>query len=86
MSCSLFLRIVFEVKEKELYFVQRRNCAKRIKLSSLQKMTVAMRMLAYVTTADLGDEYVRIDESTTMLSLKKIVKMVLSINSEKYLR
>ena len=39
-------------------------------------MTATMRILAYWTTTDLGDEYVRIGEGTIMLSLKKIVKTV----------
>lgn len=57
MSCSRFPHIISEVKEKESYFVQRKNSAKRLGLSSLQKMTAIMRMLAvaYGTTADLGD-------------------------------
>uniref|UniRef100_A0A2N9HV05 Uncharacterized protein n=1 Tax=Fagus sylvatica TaxID=28930 RepID=A0A2N9HV05_FAGSY len=41
----------------EPYFVQRRNAAGRLGLSSFQKMTAAIRMLAYGTTADLCDEY-----------------------------
>ena len=55
-------------------------------LSSLQKMTVALRILAYGVIADSTDEYVRIGESTAVQSLKKIVKVVINIFSEEYLR
>uniref|UniRef100_A0A2N9ILN1 Uncharacterized protein n=1 Tax=Fagus sylvatica TaxID=28930 RepID=A0A2N9ILN1_FAGSY len=41
------------------YFVQRRNAAGRLGLSSFQKMTTAIRMLAYGTMVDLCDEYLR---------------------------
>ena len=47
MNCSLFLRIQSEVEAHDPYFVQRRNCAGVLGLSSLQKITVALRMLAY---------------------------------------
>ncbi|KAF3444889.1 hypothetical protein FNV43_RR14582 [Rhamnella rubrinervis] len=55
-------------------------------LSSLQKITTAIRMLAYGVAADYVDEYVRIGESTAIESLKKIVKVIVSIFSEKYMR
>uniref|UniRef100_A0A2N9F9Q5 DDE Tnp4 domain-containing protein n=1 Tax=Fagus sylvatica TaxID=28930 RepID=A0A2N9F9Q5_FAGSY len=57
MSRSLFLRIKSTLEATEPYFVQRRNAAGRLGLSSFQKMTAAIRMLAYGTTADLCDEY-----------------------------
>uniref|UniRef100_A0A2N9HHZ0 Uncharacterized protein n=1 Tax=Fagus sylvatica TaxID=28930 RepID=A0A2N9HHZ0_FAGSY len=57
MSRSLFLRIKSMLEATEPYFVQRRNAAGRLGLSSFQKMTAAIRMLAYGTTADLCDEY-----------------------------
>jgi hypothetical protein len=70
----------------EPYFVQRRNAAGRLGLSSFQKMTAAIRMLAYGTTADLCDEYVSIGETITMKYLKKIVKAVVSNFFEEYLQ
>ena len=54
----------------------KRDVARRLGLSSLQKMTFAIRMLAYGVTCDLMDEYVRIGESTAIESLKKFVKAV----------
>ena len=49
-------------------------------------MTVALRMLAYGVIADFLDEYVRIAESTAMMSLKKFVAAVVAIFLEQYLR
>ncbi|KAK4840199.1 hypothetical protein QYF36_002217 [Acer negundo] len=55
-------------------------------LSSLQKISDAMRMLAYGVADDAVDEYVRIGESTTIESLKKFVRAVIEIFSDEYLR
>ena len=65
---------------------KKRNNAKKLGLSSLQKMTAALRMFAYGVTTDFMDEYVRIAESTAMMSLKKFVAAVVAIFSEQYLR
>ena len=86
MRRSLFLRILSKVEAHEPYFIQKRNNAKKLGLSPLQKMTAALRMLAYGVTADFLDEYVRIAESTAMMSLKKFVAAVVAIFSEQYLR
>jgi hypothetical protein len=79
MNRSLFLRIHSAVEAHEPYFIKKRDAARRIELSSLQKMTVAIRMLAYGVTGDLMDEYVRIGERTAIESLKKFVKAVISV-------
>ncbi|XP_030925833.1 uncharacterized protein LOC115952740 [Quercus lobata] len=86
MRRSLFLRILFKVEAHELYFIQKRNAAKKLGLSPLQKMTVALRMLAYGVAADFMDEYVRITETTAITSMKKFVATVVAIFSEEYLR
>ena len=85
MRRCLFLRIQNEVEAYDPYFVQRRNCAGTLGLSSLQKMTAAFRMLAYGVAADYVDEYVRIGESTAIESLKKFVNAVVQIFSDEYL-
>ncbi|XP_042993337.1 uncharacterized protein LOC122319363 isoform X2 [Carya illinoinensis] len=68
------------------YFVQKRDASGRLGLSSLQKMTMVIRMLAYRVTADLMHEYVRIGESITRLNMKKFVKAIVSIFGGEYLR
>jgi len=86
MGRSLFLRVQFKVEAHETYFIQKRENAWRLGLSSLQKMAAAIRMLAYGVTADFMDEYVWIRETTAMESLKKIVAAVVDIFFEEYLR
>ena len=86
MSRSLFLHIQSKVETYEPYFIQKRDNAQRLDLSSFQKITTALRMLAYGVTADFTDEYVWIRESTTIKSLKKFVKAVVVIFSKEYLR
>ncbi|XP_028106044.1 uncharacterized protein LOC114305092 [Camellia sinensis] len=58
MKRSLFLRIQVVVEAHDRYFLQKRNCAGKLGLSSLQKITVALRMLAYGVAADFIDEYI----------------------------
>ncbi|XP_028055508.1 uncharacterized protein LOC114259680 [Camellia sinensis] len=86
MNCALFLRIHSTLKAYEPYFVQKRNGARVLGLSSYQKMIAALRMLAYGVATDFMDEYVRIEESTAMKSLKKFVKAVVTIFSDEHLR
>ena len=59
MHRSLFLRILNAVTQYDQYFVQRRNAAGQLGFSPYQKMTAALRMLAYGASADSLDEYIR---------------------------
>ncbi|XP_020257992.1 putative nuclease HARBI1 [Asparagus officinalis] len=86
MHRPLFLRIASVVEDFDPYFVQRRNAAGNLGLSSLQKITAAMRMLAYGVSVDFVDDYVRIGESTTIESVKRFVKVVVEIFADEYLR
>ena len=64
----------------------KKNTIGFIGLSSLQNITATIRMLAYGVSADYVDEYVRIGESTTIESLKRFIKAIISIFSGKYMR
>ncbi|XP_028052511.1 uncharacterized protein LOC114256997 [Camellia sinensis] len=86
MKHSLFFRIQSTVEAHESYFVQKRNGAAVLGLSFLQKMTTALRMLAYGVATDFMDEYLRIGESTVMKSLYYFAKAVVEIYSDQYLR
>ncbi|KAF5450133.1 hypothetical protein F2P56_030508, partial [Juglans regia] len=86
MQRHLFLRIQAEVGAYDPYFVQRRDAARRLGHSSLQKITAAMRILAYGVSGDFVDEYLRIAENTATECLKKFVKAVIFIFSNEYLR
>ncbi|KAG6483148.1 hypothetical protein ZIOFF_059788 [Zingiber officinale] len=76
MNRDIFLRILNNVENHESYFVQRRNAVGTLGLSSLQKVTAALRILAYGVGADLMDEYVRIGETTVIKSMKLFAKAV----------
>jgi hypothetical protein len=52
----------------------------------VKKITAAIRMLAYGVTGDYVDEYMRISETTTMISLKLFDQAVVSLYSDTYLR
>ena len=86
MSQSLFLRIQSKVETYGPYFIQKRDNSQRLGLSSLQKITTALRMIAYGVVVDFMDEYVQIGESTAIESLKKFVKAVVDLFSKEYLR
>ena len=58
----------------------------RMSLSPLQKCTIAIHILAYVSPADCVDEYIRIGECTTTQFLQKFVRGVNEIFGQKYLR
>ncbi|KAF5458724.1 hypothetical protein F2P56_022734 [Juglans regia] len=75
-----------EVEAYDLYFIQRRDAARRLGHSSLQKITDAMRILAYGVSGDFVDEYLRIAENTATECLKKFVKAVITIFSNEHLR
>nr|XP_020172951.1 uncharacterized protein LOC109758502 [Aegilops tauschii subsp. strangulata] len=53
---------------------------------SYQKCTAAIRMLAYGISDDLVDEYVRMSESTCLLSLYSFCKAVVAVFGPEYLR
>ncbi|XP_047335703.1 uncharacterized protein LOC124939257 [Impatiens glandulifera] len=72
MSRELFMRIHSRVEAHEPYFQQKRNSAGKLGLSSLQKITVALRILCYGVAADFMDEYIRIGETTTIKSLRNV--------------
>nr|XP_011459904.1 PREDICTED: uncharacterized protein LOC101296748 [Fragaria vesca subsp. vesca] len=86
MRRHVFDRIHNAVLSCDPYFVQKRNAVGAIGLSSYQKITAALRMLAYGVPADNVDEYVRIGQTTTLNSLKRFVNAVVVLFGDEYLR
>ncbi|KAF8413609.1 hypothetical protein HHK36_001601 [Tetracentron sinense] len=86
MSRPLFLQIQFVVEAHDPYFVLKRDAVGHLGLSSLQNVTVVMRMFAYGVATDAMDDYVRIDESTSIKSLRRFVRTVVEVFGEEYLR
>ncbi|CAK9149118.1 unnamed protein product [Ilex paraguariensis] len=86
MSRPLFLQIVNEVEQHDPYFIQTTDVIGVLGLSSLQKIIVAYRILAYGTPTDSVDEYIRIRESTVIQSLRRFMKAVIAVFGDHYLR
>ncbi|KAL6498576.1 hypothetical protein OROHE_026517 [Orobanche hederae] len=86
MSRPLFLRIADAVKEHDHYFTQRADSVGRLGLSTLQKVTAALRILAYGSPADAVDEYIKIGESTAIESMKRFCRAIKEVFSDRYLR
>ena len=86
MRRPLFERIVNRLEAEDDYFQQRPDALGKMGASSLQKVTAALRLLAYGGCADQLDEWVRLGESTIQVCLKRFVAAVLRIFRDEYLR
>jgi hypothetical protein len=86
ISKGVFFRIMDAVQEKDDYFKQKTDAACRPGFSVLQKISVAIRQLAYEVSADALDESFRMAESTSLERLKRFCSAVVSIFSDEYLR
>lgn len=86
MSRRLFSRILEAVQAHDTYFVQKPNASGQLGLSPHQKITAAMRILAYGVAADATDEYIKIGESTSIESVKRFCRAVVELFGDWYLR
>ncbi|XP_075475704.1 uncharacterized protein LOC142509858 [Primulina tabacum] len=86
MSRNLFLRIVDEVKNHDIYFTQRSDSVWRLGLSTIQKTTAALRILASALPADATDEFIKIGESTAIQCMQRFCRAVVEVFAERYLR
>nr|GEZ86826.1 hypothetical protein [Tanacetum cinerariifolium] len=72
--------------EREAHIIYEQAGKGRKGLSPLQKCTGAMRVLAYGTSADAQDEYLRMSETVTRNALTNFVAGVISCFGQEYLR
>ncbi|XP_071729152.1 uncharacterized protein [Rutidosis leptorrhynchoides] len=94
MSHQLFLQIVegisncnsTNIPEYFLFFRERPDATCRQSLTIVQKCTMAIRQMAYGTTPDLFDEYIKIGEKTAALYLDYFCKCVFHLFAREYLR
>ena len=86
MNKDLFLHIVHGLSENIPFFQQRRDATGRFGLSALQKCTAAIRMLAYGSTADTVDEYLRLGETTALSCLHNFTDGIIQLFGDDYLR
>uniref|UniRef100_R7WBQ9 L-gulonolactone oxidase n=1 Tax=Aegilops tauschii TaxID=37682 RepID=R7WBQ9_AEGTA len=68
------------------FFRRRRNAAGLLGFSTYQKISAAMRLIAYGILADYADEYLRIDEDTTFESVRRFAKVMIRVFGHVYLR
>ena len=79
MSIDLFDRISKAVMMHDPYFEQRRNAAGELGHSTYQKVTTALRMLAYGIPADLVDDHLAMGESTAIKCIKRFVVAIVQV-------
>ena len=86
MHRSLFVKIVQACEANCQYFTQRRNVAGLKGFSAYQKISAAMRVIAYGILADYVDEYLHIGEDTTIESVHRFAKVIVRVFGPEYLR
>ena len=74
MNKPLFMRIVDRLSNEVQFFQQRPDALGRLGLTTLQKCTAAICVLAYGTAADTVDEYLQLGETTTRSCLENFVE------------
>ena len=79
MRRQLFETIVKDCEANSNCFKQRRNNADTMGFSPHQKISAAMRVLAYCIPADYTDEYLRIGQQTTTDAMHMFAKMVIKL-------
>ncbi|XP_057791312.1 glutathione S-transferase T2-like [Salvia miltiorrhiza] len=83
---QIAIQIVEAATANDEFFQQRRDATSRVGLSSLQKCTGAMWVLAYGTSSDVVDEYLRMSSSSTRDALVHFVEGVISCFGGTYLK
>ncbi|XP_024195999.1 uncharacterized protein LOC112199182 [Rosa chinensis] len=86
MQPWVFDRMMRDVANYDPYFVQTRDACGRLSLSTEQKLTCAIRMLAYGITADFCDDYLDIAKSTAIEILDHFTTAIWNVYHETYLR
>ena len=85
MRRSLFVKIVEACEANCRYFTQRRNVAVLKEFSAYQKISAAMRVIAYGVPADYTNEFLRIGEDSTIESVRRFAKVIVRVFAPDYL-
>jgi hypothetical protein len=86
MCKAMFLDISNDLNQEFEYFQRRSNHAGVPGFATIQKVTAAVRMLAYGGAADMFDEYVRMGESTMIECLNHFTRAVIEKYGDTYRR
>jgi len=82
----MFLDICHAVSAKNDYFKRKCNAAGLPGFTTIQKVTAALRILAYGGAADRLDEYFHMGESTILESVREFTSTMIDIYGDWYLR
>ena len=86
VSRSIFNRFFNAVVSADDYFVQKRDCTGLLGLSPFQKLTAAMRMMAYGTAADSLDDKLGLSQTTAMECMSRFCNVVIDTFGSEYMR
>jgi hypothetical protein len=86
MTKAMLLDISHAVAMRNRHFQRRVNAAGVSSFTTLQKATVAVRMLAYGGPADRLDEYIRMGQSTILECINKFTRTMVQEYGDIYLR
>jgi len=86
MRRKLFLKIMEVIIVHDSYFLQKKDATKLLDLSSIQKCTSTIRMLAYSVETYYTNEYFRSSESSALEHLKRFVKVIQTCLEANYLK
>lgn len=86
MTKVMFIDICHAVARRNRYFQRTLNAAGVPGFSTIQKVTAALRMLAYGGPADRLDEYIRMGESTVLECVNKFTRTIIEEYGDIYLR
>ena len=85
-NTELFRRIVEKLASHDRFFQQMRNAAGELGHNTFQKVTDALRMLAYGIPADLVDDHLAMGESQAIMCVKRFAVGIVQVFGHEYLR
>ena len=86
MQRDLFDRILRDLSAYDSYFLQKVDARGLLGFTGKQKVTCALRFLAYGTSADQLDELIRMGETTILCTLKRFCCSIIDLYHKQYLR
>ena len=86
MGINLFKHITEKLERHDRFFQQRRNAAGELGHITYQKVTAALRMLAYGTPADLVDDHLAMGESQAIMCVTRFAVGIVQVFGKECLR
>ncbi|KAG3135675.1 hypothetical protein PI124_g8047 [Phytophthora idaei] len=86
MSRRLFSQIAIGVINHDSYFVQKQNAAGQVGISSVLKITAALRVIAYSSSFDSIDENLEIAGPTVSDCIDHFCDAIIAVFGDEFLR